>query len=470
MSIITVQMTTTAIEAQHTTETGQIKVVDNNSSEYFTLLLHKKLNERFCLQLEALTINNVDTVIVKNIDTASCYFKSMSTLLNVGDEVFEWNGRKIKGIKQNELQSLINLACGEIEIGIIKKQIGKSNVALGIKATKESKQHSIEIAKEIVTAKLELDNAVNRKDHSLPKLKNVPTNLCRLKQQSSLESANLKKCKQLLTRPNFIPDLNIDLLNICSKDGFDTNDRVVNYRSASVSTCGEEDSSVLSVACPADILNNKDSNYLLVTSSFSLCEGKLQKFDNQLRSRSICKMTTMKKEEFDMVQKIKLSRVRNKFFKAKNVDRGAIELSLTHDKNAEELRLRVIRGRDLLSSDANGFSDPFVKVYLLPGRDKENKRKTAYMMKTLNPEWNETLVFQNIHSEELKYKSLDITVWDYDKLSSNDFLGNVLIDLSGIIPDHHAFSKAGMALQCDIYSIINLLLIIGYLRRTASLD
>jgi len=38
-----------------------------------------------------------------------------------------------------------------------------------------------------------------------------------------------------------------------------------------------------------------------------------------------------------------------------------------------------------------------------------------------------------MHREELQYKKLEITVWDYDRFKANDFLGQVTIDLKGNI-------------------------------------
>lgn len=48
---------------------------------------------------------------------------------------------------------------------------------------------------------------------------------------------------------------------------------------------------------------------------------------------------------------------------------GEIELQIKHDSERELLAVLIIRARNLLPKDANGFSDPFVKVYLLPGRE-----------------------------------------------------------------------------------------------------
>lgn len=51
-------------------------------------------------------------------------------------------------------------------------------------------------------------------------------------------------------------------------------------------------------------------------------------------------------------------------------------------------------------------------------------------MKTLNPEWNTTVFYPNIHKEEVQNKTLEFSVWDWDRFSANDFIGLVRIDLS----------------------------------------
>ncbi|XP_064175591.1 protein piccolo-like [Anguilla rostrata] len=118
---------------------------------------------------------------------------------------------------------------------------------------------------------------------------------------------------------------------------------------------------------------------------------------------------------------------------------GEIQLQINYDKNLGNLIVHVLQARNLAPRDNNGYSDPFVKVYLLPGRGQvmvvqnasaENKRRTKHMQKSVNPEWNQTVIYKNIHLEQLKKKTLEVTVWDYDRFSSNDFLGEVLIDLS----------------------------------------
>uniref|UniRef100_A0A674C2K8 Piccolo presynaptic cytomatrix protein b n=1 Tax=Salmo trutta TaxID=8032 RepID=A0A674C2K8_SALTR len=118
---------------------------------------------------------------------------------------------------------------------------------------------------------------------------------------------------------------------------------------------------------------------------------------------------------------------------------GEIQLQIHYDRNLGNLIVHVLQARNLAQRDPKEYSDPFVKVYLLPGRGQvmvvqnasaENKRRTKYVQRSLNPEWNQTVIYKNIHLEQLKKKTLEVTVWDYDRSSSNDFLGEVLIDLS----------------------------------------
>ncbi|XP_074457867.1 synaptotagmin-like protein 4 isoform X9 [Larus michahellis] len=90
-----------------------------------------------------------------------------------------------------------------------------------------------------------------------------------------------------------------------------------------------------------------------------------------------------------------------------------------------ELQVWIKEAKNLTAAKSGGTSDSFVKGYLLPHKNKASKRKTPVVKKTLNPHYNHTFVYNDINPEDLQHICLELTVWDREPLSSNDFLGGV---------------------------------------------
>jgi synaptotagmin-like protein len=58
-----------------------------------------------------------------------------------------------------------------------------------------------------------------------------------------------------------------------------------------------------------------------------------------------------------------------------------------------------------------------------------------------NPNWNHTFVFENVSWNDLRERSLELTIWDHDRLVSNDFLGGVRLNLgTGILESFMFFA------------------------------
>uniref|UniRef100_A0A2D4N6S0 C2 domain-containing protein n=1 Tax=Micrurus spixii TaxID=129469 RepID=A0A2D4N6S0_9SAUR len=83
------------------------------------------------------------------------------------------------------------------------------------------------------------------------------------------------------------------------------------------------------------------------------------------------------------------------------------------------------QAKNLTAAKSSGMSDSFVKGCLLPLKNRATKKKTPVVKKSLNPHYNHTLVYNNIFAEQLSHICLELTVWDREPLSSNDFLGGV---------------------------------------------
>ncbi|XP_020711675.2 rabphilin-3A isoform X2 [Athalia rosae] len=150
--------------------------------------------------------------------------------------------------------------------------------------------------------------------------------------------------------------------------------------------------------------------------------------------------------------------------------RGRILVTLSYSTRRRALLVNVSRAVNLPAMDTNGFSDPFVKLYLIKRPEdnsqhqtsvpivqdkKKDARKavsaiytTGVKWKTLNPEWNEEFAFET-RLTDLTSQMLCLSVWDKDFGKSNDYLGGLLLSCSSKgerlrqwidaikFPDHH---------------------------------
>ncbi|KAM9430231.1 synaptotagmin-B-like isoform 5-T19 [Salvelinus alpinus] len=105
---------------------------------------------------------------------------------------------------------------------------------------------------------------------------------------------------------------------------------------------------------------------------------------------------------------------------------GKLQYSIDYDFQDNKLTVGLLQAADLLSMDSGGTSDPYVKVYVLP--DKKKHFTTKVHKKTLNPTFNETFVFK-IPFQEMGGKTLVMQVFDFDRFSKHDVIGEVKLPL-----------------------------------------
>ncbi|XP_037066428.1 double C2-like domain-containing protein alpha isoform X3 [Peromyscus leucopus] len=113
---------------------------------------------------------------------------------------------------------------------------------------------------------------------------------------------------------------------------------------------------------------------------------------------------------------------------------GTLEFDLLYDQASCTLHCRILRAKGLKPMDFNGLADPYVKLHLLPGACKANKLKTKTQRNTLNPVWNEELTYSGITDDDITHKVLRISVCDEDKLSHNEFIGEIRVPLRRLKP------------------------------------
>ncbi|KAG7238907.1 hypothetical protein INR49_030454, partial [Caranx melampygus] len=99
--------------------------------------------------------------------------------------------------------------------------------------------------------------------------------------------------------------------------------------------------------------------------------------------------------------------------------------------STEQLVVKILKALDLPAKDANGFSDPYVKIYLLPDRKKKFQTKVPPTPKT-----PPTSPFLSVNTQTHKDKQnqnkpppkLHFSVYDFDRFSRHDLIGQVVVD------------------------------------------
>lgn len=92
------------------------------------------------------------------------------------------------------------------------------------------------------------------------------------------------------------------------------------------------------------------------------------------------------------------------------------------------LHIAIHQAEDLPAMNKHDLTDATVKLYLLPHQSSSAKRKTKVISRNLNPVWNEEFTYENVYVDDIKSRRvLEVTVWDYDRRGSNDFVGGLRI-------------------------------------------
>ena len=103
---------------------------------------------------------------------------------------------------------------------------------------------------------------------------------------------------------------------------------------------------------------------------------------------------------------------------------GTLSFCLSYIPDSETLIVSVLKAENLPPKDFSGTSDPYAKIYLLP--DRKRKFQTKVHRKTLNPDFNETFAF-TVDSKSLAERTLQFSLYDFDRFSRHDLIGVVLV-------------------------------------------
>ncbi|XP_066557076.1 synaptotagmin VIII isoform X2 [Amia ocellicauda] len=113
--------------------------------------------------------------------------------------------------------------------------------------------------------------------------------------------------------------------------------------------------------------------------------------------------------------------------------RGRLLYSLDYNTQSSELTVGVKEATELRAMDIGGTSDPYVKLYVLPNKSKTFETKV--FRKTLNPTFNEQFKFQVLQAE-LNESTLVMQVYDFNRFSKHDIMGELRLQLSAVDWNH----------------------------------
>lgn len=106
---------------------------------------------------------------------------------------------------------------------------------------------------------------------------------------------------------------------------------------------------------------------------------------------------------------------------------GRLWFSLNYKSESEELNVNIIKAKYLPGRGlTNTPRDPFVRAYLLP--DEDTFQQSTVKTRTLAPKFNETLTFK-ISEDEVRARSLRLSVYDIDRKKVRHCLGHVTLQL-----------------------------------------
>lgn len=172
-------------------------------------------------------------------------------------------------------------------------------------------------------------------------------------------------------------------------------------------------------------------------------------FSSHFRHNSIRRQMNVSNHDFNMAQFQRqesitgpgLGSIKPELYKQRSVDAddvrradscGRLHFIIKYDCDLEQLIVKIHKAQDLPAKDFTGTSDPYVKIYLLP--ERKTKHQTKVHRKTLNPIFDEVFLFP-VEYAELPTRKLHFSVYDFDRFSRHDVIGQVVVDNFLDLPD-----------------------------------
>jgi Ca2+-dependent lipid-binding protein len=92
------------------------------------------------------------------------------------------------------------------------------------------------------------------------------------------------------------------------------------------------------------------------------------------------------------------------------------------------------------------------QVWLHPDKWEEGIKRTSVEKKTTNPIFGDVFTFK-LTEEDLKDTKVVAQVWDWDRISSDDFMGEIIMDLSTTDFIEHPVYTAWFPLALEVCNL-----------------
>ncbi|UJR21205.1 hypothetical protein I4U23_024302 [Adineta vaga] len=386
------------------------------------------------------------TACIENIDIHHRNYQILKNIVQEGDEVLELGGVSLRGKSALFVENLMNTIQNEFEIIVRSQSTHVNSYSSQTTDMNIQRRHSMEVLKlastnhSVTKSKSTSIYSLQKKaatatipENSEEESKPSPTKMLLPSEDSTHVFSHRPRSSLLPNDPGLNGAGSHPSIERQNSNESDESDSLSQYFDTSQSRTSSLNTTSISHGRSQSVIPLASG-----TMSTSRNLHNLFKSDNKRISRgstSMDRKSSLALGSLNFLKKktksVDFSNQRNTIINQlrENDYVGDIEIQIGHDNEREQLVVRIIQAKNLIPKDTNGFSDPFVKIYLLPGRDQENKRRIKHVSKTLNPIWNHTVIYGHIHREEIQYKKLEFTVWDYDRFKANDFIGQVTIDL-----------------------------------------
>ena len=112
---------------------------------------------------------------------------------------------------------------------------------------------------------------------------------------------------------------------------------------------------------------------------------------------------------------------------------GRITFTTHYISDSQLLEVHLLRAYDLAPNKNTAEINPFVRLYLCPG--KKQKQNTKYQKCTKEPFINEKILFFDLPKLDLIKHKLQLQVYSHSKVKKNELLGQVDIALGSLDVD-----------------------------------